>query len=99
MKYTIYYMERALQEYEAAVGWYILQSEQAAINFETEFNRSLSLLKDIPGSFRRSYKRFHEISLKKYPFNIVYTVNESKRMVTIISVFHHKRNPKKKFKD
>lgn len=35
---------------------------------------------------------------KKYPYNIIYFIDAEKQSVIITTLFHHKRNPKKKFK-
>ena len=97
MSYIIVYQERALIEYEIAIEWYSERSERAALNFEKAVNRQIDSLRSDPVSYKKTYKQFREISLKKYPFSIVYLVNDKENKVVISSVFHHKRNPKEKF--
>jgi plasmid stabilization system protein ParE len=97
VNYTIWYNELALQEYEDATEWYREKSEKAAINFETEVLASVELLRFNPYNYKRGYKQFREVSLKRYPYSIIYFIAEEERLIIILSFFHHKRNPKKKY--
>ena len=97
MSYTISYQERAIVEYETAMEWYRLRSEQAAVNFEIAIKEKIDPLRATSGTFKRSYKQFHEVSLKRYPFSIVYLIDEKRKTVIISSIFHHKRNPRLKY--
>jgi plasmid stabilization system protein ParE len=98
MSYQIAYQQRAINEYEDAAAWYKERSVRAAENFETAVNEKINILRINPKQYRKTYKEFRETSLNKYPFNIVFLVDEIKMMVIISSVFHNKRNPKKKYK-
>ncbi len=98
MAYTISYQERALTEYESALSWYRERSESAAENFTNEVQNKIDILRTEPESFKRTYKQFHEVSLKNYPYSIVYLINPNSSSVIISSIFHHKRSPKKKYK-
>ena len=75
MAYYIAYQERALADYEATVAWYKEQSERVAENFEKEVADKINTIRIQPGSFKKTYKRFHEAILKKYPYSIVYIIN------------------------
>lgn len=50
-----------------------------------------------PHRYRNTYKNLRELTLKKYPYNLIYHINEKKKMITIISLYHHKRNPESKY--
>ena len=97
MKYNYIYEPVALKEYKEAVEWYEERSETAAINFVNEVNEKIKSICTFPLRYRNTYKYFRETYLKKYPFYIVYFVDESKNIVVISSIYHHKRNPKKKY--
>ncbi len=99
MSYAIGYHERALQEYESAMEWYRIRSEQAAVNFEIAVLERIDSLRTKPASFKRTYRYFREVSLKKYPFCVIYLVDEQNKRVIISSIFHHKRNPRTKYKN
>ena len=89
----------AVKEDEEAYNWYEKQSELAADNFKLAVNKGIVAICADPFRNRNFHKNLHELSLKKYPFNIIYFIEEEKNSVTITSIFHHKRNPKKKFKN
>jgi plasmid stabilization system protein ParE len=50
-----------------------------------------------PNIYRNYYKNFYEFTISKFPFSIMYTFNKEEKRITVISVFHQKRNPKKRF--
>lgn len=98
MSYQIVYQSRAVNEYEVAATWYKERSVQAAENFETAVNKKIDILRTTPTRYRKTYKEFREIKLEKYPFNIIYLVDEIKLKVIISSIYHHKRSPRKKYR-
>ena len=98
MSYQHYFEPGALKEYLAALKWYKKRSDKAATNFVKEIDNAISIICSDPLRFRISYKQFREIALKKYPFYIIYSIEEAKKQVLIFSVFHVKRNPAIKFK-
>ena len=79
MSYTIAYQERAILEYEMSMEWYRLRSERAAVNFEIAVKAKVNLLRAAPDSFKKTYRQFREVALNKYPFSIVYFVEEKKK--------------------
>ena len=98
MPYKTIIRERASKEYLEAIAWYEQRSLQAAENFILIVEQTLDEIEDKPNHFRLTYKNNREARIKKYPFNIVYFIDEKKQSVIITTLFHHKRNPKKKFK-
>ena len=99
MNYLIFWQQRAIAEYEAAALWYKEKSIQALENLEIAVNKQINNLRTHPTQYRKTYKEFREIQLEKYPFNIIYLVNEAKVEVIISSLYHHQRNPKRKYKN
>ncbi len=98
MSFSIRYQKRALAEYENAVQWYREHSERAANNFEIAVNEKIDILRSEPDRYKKAYKQFHTVALRKYPYSIVYAINEQDYSVIISSIFHHKRNPRGKYK-
>ncbi len=95
-KYRIH--ELAQLDFEESVEWYAARSIKAAENFITEVEYTLELIAQYPFRFRNEYKNFRELGLKKYPFVIVYTVEEAEQLVSVMAIFHTSRNPKKKYR-
>ena len=98
MSYRCRLHEKAQLDYEASLEWYAVRSIKAAENFIQEVEYAFQLIIDNPLRWRNEYKNFRELGLKKYPFVIVYTVEESEELVTIIAIFHTSRNPNKKYR-
>lgn len=73
------------------------RSEIAAENLITEVPNRIETICNNPLKYRNRYKIFRETSLKKYPYYIVYFVDEITNTVIITSFYHHKRNPRKKY--
>jgi plasmid stabilization system protein ParE len=99
MVYSVFYQERALAEYEAAIVWYRNNSELAASNFELAVKEKIDILRNTPHLYHKSYKHFHEVALRKYPFSIVYIIDEKQFRIVISSIYHHKRSHKKKYRN
>lgn len=87
----------ALEEYKDAVSWYIERSELATENFIKEVKEKIKDICKDPLKYRNPYKTFLETSLKKYPYTIVYMVDQKKKLVIITSIYHNKRDPRKKY--
>ena len=97
MSYGYILHRYAQQDYEESLKWYIQRSIEAAEKFVAEIDTVLQLICTNPGRWRNKYKNFHEITLKKYPFTIIYTIEDDKQLVVVSSIYHHKRNPKTKY--
>ena len=81
-----------------SLKWYAERSKAAAENFVRAVDDAVQLICQHPERWRNTYKGYHELGLKKYPFTIIYTIESDKQLIIIFSIYHHKRNPKKKFR-
>jgi plasmid stabilization system protein ParE len=97
MSYSYQFHEAAQAEYEKSLLYYLADNEKVANNFIVAVNNTLALICNHPLRWRNPYKNYRELNVRKYPFTIVYIINKELQLVTVISVYHHKRNPKNKF--
>ena len=88
---------KAQEEYEESVKWYKIRSIKAAEGFVSAVENTLTLICQNPGRWRNEYKSLHELGVKKYPFVIIYTINHELEHVLIVSVFHGKRSPRRRY--
>lgn len=95
MAYKILVSIRAQKEIEDAIDFYDLYSDVAPIYFVTAIKNAYSSLELNP-FYRVRYKNIRAIKLRRFPFSLYFTINEEKDIVTILSCFHNKRNPKKR---
>lgn len=98
MSYKLLYTPIALIDYKASANWYMVRSSKAAENFVTEIKNCTRAICNNPLQFKSRYKNFRETSLKKYPFYIIYFVDEVNKAVIVTAIYHHKRNPRHKYK-
>jgi len=96
--YTIVFRKRALREYLEALKWYKDQSLQAAENFVLIVDYALNGVAKNPYSYRNCFEHFYEVKTKKYPFVVVYFVDEANGKIVITTLFHQKRNPSGKYR-
>ncbi len=95
--YKITLRSRAAKEYLEAILWYKKRSLVASENFVKSVNLSLSKIEANPEYYRNIYKHFHEVKVQKYPYIIVYFLDKEMNRIVVTTIFHKKRNPKKKF--
>lgn len=88
----------ALAEYAEAIEWYGERSDVAYNNFISEVDKKIEDICRAPTSYRNTYRKYRETSLKSFPYTIVYLLNEKTKTITITSVYHHKRNPRRKYR-
>jgi plasmid stabilization system protein ParE len=90
-------IDAAQQDYEEAVLWYAERSVTAAENFVVAIDNTLQTICAHPTRWRNEYKNFYELGVKKYPYTIIYAIEDTD-LVVVISIYHQKRNPKKKYR-
>ena len=88
----------AQQEYEQSIEWYWFRSPQATENFITTIASTIDNICSNPQRFQNTFNDYYELGVKKFPFSIIYTIDDINKLVEITSIFHHSRNPKKKYK-
>ncbi|MFN8282351.1 MAG: type II toxin-antitoxin system RelE/ParE family toxin [Chitinophagales bacterium] len=97
MIYQYVFELRAQEEYETSLEWYLDRSLQAASDFISSIDEALLLICEHPKRWKNQYKNYYEFGLKKFSFHIIYTIDDKNKRIIIFSVYHHKRNPKRKY--
>ncbi len=96
--YQYFFQLRGRLEFYEAITWYGENSSQAADKFIEEVTNKLQEICQRPTLYRNTKNHFREALLKSYPYTIIYRIDEEKKLIIVISVFHHSRNPGNKFK-
>ena len=96
--YSYIFEPRAAIEYKEAILWYLEISLYAAENFDKLLKARIDEICLNPTLHNKTRKNYREAVVVKYPFSVIYFVEEEIRTVVIISIFHHKRNPKLKYR-
>lgn len=53
---------------------------------------------DNPKIGKNKHEDCYEIKLKKFPFTVIYLIDENRKLVIITGVFHRMRDPKSKYR-
>lgn len=98
MTYSFVLRDEAVREYTEAFIWYEEQQDGLGQVFKRAIQNKLKSICDNPVHYKISYKNYHEALADKFPFLIIYTVDEKAKLITVMAVFHTSRNPKRKFR-
>lgn len=98
MSYAYVYLTDAQEEYENAVAWYKERSMSAAENYVNLIAATVQLICANPYGWRNIHGSYYEVNVKKYPYSIVYQIDPERSLVLITAIYHHREDPKKKYK-
>jgi plasmid stabilization system protein ParE len=96
MEFSYLLTKIAQNDYEVSLEWYLERSSQAAEKFMLAVDDTLELICNNPYRWRNQYKNFYQLTLKKYPFTIIYIIEEA--VIIVTAIYHQKRNPKKRYR-
>jgi plasmid stabilization system protein ParE len=89
----LYFSRKAKIEMADAWDWYEDEQKGLGARFENNVDEKIRLI--IRNPFLYPIKGIHrEANVDSFPFIIVYSFNETRNIVSILSVFHTSRNPK-----
>jgi toxin ParE1/3/4 len=95
MGFEIVISQRAQREIENAIQFY----QMLSLNVPNHF---ISFLNDVYRSLEKNpffavrYKNVRAIKIRRFPYALFFTIDESKNRVRVLSCFHTKRNPQKR---
>jgi toxin ParE1/3/4 len=84
--------EEAGSEYDAAFDWYLERSPDAALKFDTEFDRALAEIAQAPQRWATGPYQTRRFLLRKFPFILIYPERDSGD-IQILAVAHTSRKP------
>jgi hypothetical protein len=94
MGFEIVVLNRAYGEIDEALEFYSNVSDQISKKFMFDLQRCWKSLEKNP-FFEMRHKDFRVVHLKKFPFIVVFTIDEKRKLVRIYSVFHTSQDPEK----
>jgi hypothetical protein len=95
-EYKLIIIESAIVEIEDACLYYNDQLVGLGFEFEEEIFTLLELINSNPLLFPIKFAHFREATVKRFPFVIIYEIDEKSIIVT--AIFHTKQSPAKKTK-
>lgn len=94
INYPLQFKAEARNDIIEAAQWYAGQSEGLDKIFIQYLENTINIIQYNPGTFKKIYKDFRQAALKKFPYVVVYELEEE--TIIIYSVFHAKQHPRKK---
>ncbi len=98
MQYRISFRQEANAELTNAYIWYEEQQKGLGERFVAKIQQRLTQIINNPEKYKVVYKNYREITIEKFPYQIIYVIEKLKRQILIIAVFHTKRNPAQKYR-
>lgn len=95
-KFTLLVLEVAIQEYEEAVLFYNKEKAGLGKEFEQEIRSLFHIIQENPLLFPIKFAHIHEAVIARFPFVVNYEVSE--KQIIVLSVFHTKKSPIKKWR-
>ena len=88
-------LAQAEDELSEAYDWYEEQQPSLGNKFYNEVNHYLTLLEYNPHQFPIKYiEELRSASLNKFPYLLIYWIDEDNLQVIVVSIFHTSRHPK-----
>lgn len=94
MIYKIVIDPRAILDIQDAVDYYEFKNQGLGVRFYETLEEHFAIISKTP-FFQLRYKDYHALPIKKFPFILLYFIDESLKTVYIMSVFNTFLNPVK----
>lgn len=93
--FSVELLAQAEDELSDAYDWYEHKQQSLGNKLYNEVNHYLTLIEENPYQFPVKYTEdLRSASLNRFPYLILYWIDESNNIVFIVSIFHTSRNPK-----
>ncbi len=94
--FTIQLFQTATADLQESYDWYEEQSFGLGERFAREVDVYLELISENPFQFAVQFSgKYRFALLKKFPFRIVYRIDEDRKHVYVSAIFHTSRDPKR----
>lgn len=97
MIYRVEFLPRARKELLDAWDWYDDRWTGLGDRFMREVEKKLQQIEKTPERYAERRKGFRETKMNVFPYLIIYRIQKRKKIVAISSIFHIRRNPRKKY--
>ena len=92
--YNVIVGEDAMTDRAEVVDWYEHICPNLGLDFYEEVLTKLeTIVTKFPKIAPTVYKNARKMALNRFPYNLVYTIDDEKKEVKILAIVHDKRNP------
>ncbi len=93
MSYALNYQPDAEKDVEAAFEWNEEKRRGLGNEFLDELEAAEKRIAKGPSAFPRKHRELRRCSTKRFKYGIFYFIEEEKRVIQVVGVFHHRQNP------
>lgn len=94
MNYQLKYFDEVEDDVQTAKEWYKEQREGLEKEFVFSVEKTIALIVKNPKIFAERYKNIRIAVTKRFPYNIVFYIEETQKTVVIVGIMHGRRHPK-----
>ena len=94
MSFAVVIEKRALKDAQKAIDYYDEQLIGLGEKFNITINKHISTLANNP-FYQLRYKDYRALPIKKFPYLILFYIDETYDTIYIVAVFHTKQNTNK----
>ena len=94
MTYKLIISEETELDIEDAFEWYRIRNPQLGSEFVRAIDTAISRIGNNPFAYPKIQRQSRRILLHRFPYSLLYTINEEENLISIIGCFHSKRDPK-----
>jgi plasmid stabilization system protein ParE len=94
MRFELVMLAEAETDLDDAFIWYELQKPGLGIEFITDVEKVFLFIAQNPLASEKLYLKIYRQVVKRFPYSIYYSINNTLSHIQVVGVLHHKRNPK-----
>ena len=93
MNYRLVIDPAAIIDIKESILWCNKQKPDLGHRFYNILKQTITIIKKSPESFQIRYKNLRMAPVGKFPFLILYQINQTKKHIAVVAVLHTSRNP------
>ena len=93
MNYKILFTTKADADIEDAFNWYENQKQFLGWELRDELSNCIDKIMNDKVDYQMVTDCIHKLRLNRFPYSLYYIKDLHKKQVTILALFHSKRNP------
>lgn len=97
MSYTVLFAGKARKEILSAREWYEGKQDGLGDKYLATIDELIAQIQYSPKRGVQRRKGYYEVVANKFPYVLIYRVSAKDETILVVSVFHTKRNPRRKY--
>ncbi len=98
MTFSTEFLIKARLELIEAWTWYEDKQPGLGDRFKQQVYNCIDKIEREPERYQESKKNYRQVSVKIFPYLIIYRIHKRKKVIAIVSIFHTRRHPKNKYR-